>query len=104
MSGTPGSNVPSLANPPASAPAAAAPQTFEKENSSVTEPESRLKPIPDESTHRQDELMNRNTNSTLQPRLLDTDRTTYRELKHTTIIPVSAQEAVDHDGWRAARK
>jgi hypothetical protein len=88
-----------------SSPANVSPRTFEKEDSSVTEPESRLKPIPDDSTHRHDDSMNRNTNSTLQPRLLDTDRTTYRELKHSTpVIPVSAQEPVDNGGWRAARR
>jgi hypothetical protein len=104
--GVPGSSVPSL--PPMSAPQSSEPtpsSTF-KNGSDVPDSESRLRPIPDPSTQNGTEASNKSTNSTLTPRLLNSDdRTTYRPLKRTvTVIPVTAEERVDDEGWRPAKR
>lgn len=80
----------------------ARPQTFMNDEHGATEVESRLHPIPDKE---QQQPGNKKTNSTLSPRLLDSqDRTTYRPLKYD-VIPVSAAELTDgNDGWRPARR
>ena len=104
--GVPGSAPPSLA-PPLTPPAAETqvPQTF-RDDSGVTDPESRLRVTPEASHQNSFESSNRSTNSTLTPRLLNSDdRTTYRPMKRSvTVIPVAAEEDVDNDGWRAARR
>lgn len=103
--GTPGSTVPSLAPTPApQATESTSPQPTFRDDGGVTDPESRLRPIPDTATP-SEEPSNKKTNSTLTPRLLDSDRTTYRPLKRTAnVIPVSAEEELEADGWRAARR
>lgn len=111
--GIPGSTVPSLAPTPAmpSSPSVRTPSTF-REDSSVTTPteEERLRPIPNPdyqgSQSTKPESNNAKTNSTLTPKLLDgQDRTTLRSApRNFTVIPVSVEEPVDNDGWRAARR
>lgn len=103
--GAPGSTVPSL-GPAPSQPSSEStnPRTY-RDDSGVTDPESRLRPIPD-TQNQNIEPSNKKTNSTLTPRLLGPDdRTTYRPLKRTaTVIPVSSEEIEENDGWRAARR
>lgn len=109
---SPANTAPSLNTAPASN-GSAAPRTFRDEGG-VTEPESRLRPIPDTSEQHH-EPANRNTNSIFTPRLLDTeDRTTYQPRRYN-VIPVADEQPgpVDYDvpgpvaddyGWRAARR
>jgi hypothetical protein len=101
--GVPGSSVPSLPqsqNVPAPAENRS---TFGNDGGVTEQPESRLRPIPD-SSKQYDESSNKSTNSTLNPRLLQSDdRTTYRPTK-SSVIPVSAEAAVATEGWRPARR
>ena len=103
IQGNSGSAAPSLAPTPAPS-STEVPRTFQ-DGSGVTDPESRLRVIPDDS-NQNGEAANKNTNSTLTPRLLNSDdRTTYRPMKRTaTVIAVAAEENVDDEGWRAARR